>query len=112
MSAHHGHSAYQADLLRDLDEGKGVSPDALRELRPATKEMTKSVSQSMVALVATERHLWLILPGTKDKDKSFLMDAPLAPPGPSPRGFRRQKIRRSRDISLSGLLGCWAGQAL
>lgn len=56
MSAHHGQSAYQADLLRDLDEGQGVSPDALRELR-LTKEMAKSVGQSMAALVARETHL-------------------------------------------------------
>ncbi|XP_048030341.1 uncharacterized protein LOC125257733 [Megalobrama amblycephala] len=35
----------------------------------------------MAALVATERHLWLHLSSIKDKDKNFLMDALLAPPG-------------------------------
>lgn len=28
--------AYQADLLRDLDKGQGVGPNAIKELRRAT----------------------------------------------------------------------------
>ncbi|CAM4721262.1 unnamed protein product [Leuciscus chuanchicus] len=58
--------AYQADLLRDMDDCEEVSADAIRELRRATdlslratKETAKSVGRSMAALVATERHLWL-----------------------------------------------------
>ncbi len=35
----------------------------------------------MAALVAAERHLWLTLSDMKDKDRVFLMDAPLAPSG-------------------------------
>lgn len=30
------HQAYQADLLRDLDEGQGMGPNAIKELRQAT----------------------------------------------------------------------------
>ncbi len=35
----------------------------------------------MAALVAAERHLWLTLSDMKEKDRVFLMDAPLAPSG-------------------------------
>ncbi len=55
---------YQADLLADLDEGEGIGPDTVCELRQATdlslratKEMPRSIGRSMAALVATERHL-------------------------------------------------------
>ncbi len=54
--------AYQAELLADLDEGGGIGPNAVCELRRATdlslgatKETAKSIGRSM--LVATERHL-------------------------------------------------------
>ncbi|KAL6108665.1 uncharacterized protein ACO6RY_11959 [Pungitius sinensis] len=33
----------------------------------------------MGALVATERHLWLSQSSLKEKDKSFLLDAPFSP---------------------------------
>lgn len=33
----------------------------------------------MVFMVATERHLWLKLSGIKEKDKNFLLDAPVTP---------------------------------
>ena len=78
--------AYQADLLRDMDDCEEVSADAIRELRRATdlslratKETAKSVGRSMAALVVTERHLWLNLSDIKDKDRSVLLDAPLSP---------------------------------
>ncbi|KAI2665989.1 Transposon Ty3-G Gag-Pol polyprotein [Labeo rohita] len=35
----------------------------------------------MAAMVAAERHLWLILSDMKEKDRVFLLDAPLEPPG-------------------------------
>lgn len=76
-----GACLYQADLLRDLDEGEGVGPDAIKQLRwatdlshRATKETAQAIGQSLAALVAMERHLWLNLSGTKEKDKSFLLD--------------------------------------
>ncbi len=80
--------AYQAELLTDLDEGKGISPNTVCELRRATdlslraaKETAKSIGRFMVALVATERHLWLNLSNIKGKDKNFLMDAPISTSG-------------------------------
>lgn len=76
---------YQAELLRDIDEGGEPSTDVIKELRQAadlslwaTKEMARSISHFMAALVAMERDLWLNLSGIKDKDKSFLLDAPLS----------------------------------
>ncbi|MGL5564555.1 MAG: hypothetical protein ACRDC4_02370 [Plesiomonas sp.] len=80
--------ANQDDLLRDMSENEEMSPDEIRELRQAadlslqaTKEMVKSVGRSMEAMVATERHLWLNLAGMKEKEKSFILDAPLSPTG-------------------------------
>jgi hypothetical protein len=56
--------AYQADLLKDLDEGKGVSAEDVCELRRtadlalrATRETARAIGRSMAALVAAERHL-------------------------------------------------------
>ncbi len=80
--------AYQAELLTDLIEGEGISPNTVCELRRAAdlslraaKETAKSIGRSMAALVATERHLWLNLSNIKLKDKNLLMDAPLSPSG-------------------------------
>lgn len=78
--------AYQMELLGDVDEGRGIGPDIVDDLHQATdlslratKETARSVRQAIVALVAMERHLWLNLSAIKEKDKSFLMDAPLSP---------------------------------
>lgn len=82
--------AYKADLFRELDEGKGVEPDMVadKELRkatdlslPATKETARAIGHSMTAMVVKERHLWMNLSGIKERDKSFLLDTPLSPPG-------------------------------
>lgn len=55
--------AYQADLLKDLDEGEGVNPDTIRELRRATdlSLWATKLGRSMAVLVASKRHLWLNL---------------------------------------------------
>ena len=65
-----------------------MGPDEIRELRRATdlslratKETARAIGRSMAALVATERHLWLNLADIKDKDRSFLLDAPVDPSG-------------------------------
>ncbi|KAL0194944.1 hypothetical protein M9458_008516, partial [Cirrhinus mrigala] len=57
--------AYQADLLKDLDKGQGLSPDEVVELRRttdlalrATKQAATAMGRSMVVMVVTERHLW------------------------------------------------------
>ncbi len=80
--------AYQADLLKELDEGEEVKSDDISELRRTTdlclrttKETARAIGRSMAALVAAERHLWLTLSDMKEKDRVFLMDAPLAPSG-------------------------------
>ncbi|KAL0204540.1 hypothetical protein M9458_002558, partial [Cirrhinus mrigala] len=80
--------AYQADLLKDLDEGDEIKKDDITELRRAadlslraTKETARAIGRSMAAMVAAERHLWLTLSNMKEKDRVFLLDAPLAPSG-------------------------------
>ncbi len=80
--------AYQADLLKELDEGEQVSSKNILEFRRnadlallTTKETARAIGRSMAALVAAERHLWLTLSDIKEKDRVFLMDAPLAPSG-------------------------------
>ncbi|KAI2643846.1 Malformin synthetase mlfA [Labeo rohita] len=56
--------AYQADLLKELDESDEVSKDNISELRRAadlslhaTKETARAIGRSMAAMVAAERHL-------------------------------------------------------
>lgn len=80
--------AYQADLLKELDEGEGPSPSDILELRKATdlslritKEMARAIGRSMAGMVCVERHLWLNLSGMKEKEKYFLLDSPISPPG-------------------------------
>ncbi len=75
--------AYQADLLKELDEREHVSSDDIAELRRtadlslrATKEPARAVGRSMAAMVAAERHLWLTLSDMKDKDRVCLLDPP------------------------------------
>ncbi len=64
--------AYQADLLKELDEREQVSSDDIAELRRtaglslrATKETARAIGRSMAAMVAAERHLWLTLSDMK-----------------------------------------------
>ncbi len=78
--------AYQADLLKDLDKGQGLSPDEVAELRRttdlalrATKEAATAMGRSMAAMVVTERHLWVNLADIGKKEKGFLLDAPVSP---------------------------------
>ncbi|KAK2903444.1 hypothetical protein Q8A67_008157 [Cirrhinus molitorella] len=80
--------AYQADLLKDLSTAGSIDEEAFLELRQATdlshratKQTARAIGRSMAALVSTERHLWLNLTGIKDKDRAFLLDAPISPSG-------------------------------
>ncbi|KAL0165937.1 hypothetical protein M9458_037781, partial [Cirrhinus mrigala] len=80
--------AYQADLLKELDECDKIKREEITELRRAadlslraTKETARAIGRSMAAMVAAERHLWLTLSDMKEKDRVFLLDAPLAPSG-------------------------------
>ncbi len=80
--------AYQADVLKEMDEGTGLTPEAVKELRRATdlalratKHTARAVGRSMAASVAAERHLWLNLTEIQEKEKVFLMDAPISQSG-------------------------------
>ncbi len=53
--------AYQADVLKEMDEGTGLTPEAMKELRRATdlalratKHTARAVGRSMAASVAAE----------------------------------------------------------
>ncbi len=78
--------AYQADLLKDLDNGQGLSLDEVAELRHttdlalcATKQAATAMGRSMAAMVVTEGHLWVNLADLERKEKGFLLDAPVSP---------------------------------
>ncbi len=78
--------AYQADLLKDLDNGQALSPDEVAELRRtrdlalrATKQAATAMGRSMAAMVVTERHLWVNLADLEKKENGFLLDAPVSP---------------------------------
>ncbi len=82
--------AYQADLLKDLDKGQGLSSDEVAELRRttdlalrATKQAATAMGRSMAAMVVTERHLWVNLADIGKKENGFLLDAPVSPFGTS-----------------------------
>ncbi len=47
----------------------------------ASKETARAIGWSMAALVATERHLWLTLSQINDKERDFLIKAPISPSG-------------------------------
>lgn len=81
--------AYQAEMLKRLAEGEVEGKeDTLDELRRATdlalratKCAAQATGRTMSNLVVLERHLWLNLTQIQDRDKSFLLDAPLSPSG-------------------------------
>ncbi len=80
--------AYQADVLKEMDEGAGLTPEAVKELRRATdlalratKHTARAVGCSMAGSVAAERHLWLNLTEICEKEKVFLLDAPISQSG-------------------------------
>ncbi len=80
--------AYQADVLKEMDEGTGLTPEAVKELRRATdlalratKHTARAVGRSMAASEAAERHLLLNLTEIREKEKVFLMDAPISQSG-------------------------------
>ncbi len=80
--------AYQADVLKEMDEGTGLTPEAVKELRRATdlalratKHTARAVGRSMALRWPAERHLWLNLTEIREKEKTFLMDAPISQSG-------------------------------
>ncbi len=84
----HTMESYQADVLKEMDEGTGLTPEAVKELQRATdlalratKHTARAMGRSMAASVAAERHLWLNLTEIREKEKVFLMDAPISQSG-------------------------------
>ncbi len=80
--------AYQADVLKEMYEGTGLTPEAVKELRRATdlalratKHTARAMGRSMAGSVAAERHLWLNLTEICEKEKVFLLDAPISQSG-------------------------------
>ncbi|KAL0152587.1 hypothetical protein M9458_052310 [Cirrhinus mrigala] len=78
--------AYQADLLKDLDKGQGLSPDEVAELRcttdlalRATKQAATAMGRSMAAMVVMERDLWVNLADLGKKEKGFLLNVLVSP---------------------------------
>ncbi len=107
--------AYQADLLKELDEREAMSSNDITEVRRtadlalrATKETARAIGRSMAALVAAERHLWLTLSDIKEKGRVFLLDALLAPSGlfgdahKQATAFQRFLPRRSSTQAAAG----------
>ncbi len=85
MSVLQAYQVYQ-ELLRDLDQGQGISPEGVAELSRATdlalgatKQTAAAIGRSMAAMVATERHLWVNLADIGEKEKGFLLDTPVSP---------------------------------
>ncbi|KAI2659046.1 3-phosphoshikimate 1-carboxyvinyltransferase [Labeo rohita] len=102
--------AMPADLLRDTDAVGGVAPAETEELRRssdlalhASKQAARAIGRSLAALIVTERHLWLNLSRLEEKDRSFLLDAPVSPS----RLFRAavemvvRKFREAKDKSAA-----------
>ncbi len=79
---------YQANVLKEMDEGTGLTPEAVKELHRATdlalratKHTARAVGRSMAGSEAAERHLWLNLTEIREKEKVFLLDAPISQSG-------------------------------
>ncbi len=71
-----------------MDEGTGLTPEAVKELRRATglalratKHTARALGRPMAGSVAAERHLWLNLTEISEKEEVFLLDAPISQSG-------------------------------
>ncbi len=87
MSPEHRNST-SGSLVAGFLEGTGLTPEAVKELRRATdlalratKHTAHAVGHSMAGSVAAERHLWLNLTEFHEKEKVFLLDAPISQSG-------------------------------
>ncbi len=73
--------AYQADVLKKMDEGGGLTPEAGKDFCKATdlalratKHTARAVGRSMAGSVDAERHLWLNLMFFSLADPSLKLD--------------------------------------
>ncbi len=64
------------DVLKEMDEGTGLTPEAVKELHRATdlalrdnKHTACAVGRPMAGSVAAERHLWLNLTEIREKEE-------------------------------------------
>ncbi len=78
--------AYQADLLKNLDKGQGLSPDEVAEFCRTTdlalranKQTVTAIGRLMAAMVVMVRHLWVNLADIGTKERGFPLNAPLSP---------------------------------
>ncbi len=55
--------AYQADVLKEMDEGTSLTPEAVKELRRATKHTARAMGRSMAGSVAADLTVWVIQGG-------------------------------------------------
>ncbi len=70
--------AYQVEVLKKMDEGGGVTPEAVKELRRATDLALHATKHK--ARVA-ERHLWLNLTEIREKEMALLLDTSISSSG-------------------------------
>lgn len=67
-------------MLNDLDQGQGLSPEAVvSSAAPQTKQTAAAIGHLMAVMVATVRQLWLNLADIKEKERNFLLDVPILP---------------------------------
>ncbi len=74
-----------------MDEGTGLTPESVKELRRATDLALRAtkhtarapygVGRPMAGSVAAESHLWLNLTKIREKEEVFLLDAPISQSG-------------------------------
>lgn len=79
---------YQADQLKDLYQGEGLSPKSdLRTVYNHRSSCHQAGSPlpwpvyGIATILKTKRHLWLNLSGIKECDKAVLVDTPDLPSG-------------------------------
>lgn len=102
--------AYQADLLRDQDEGGGAGSEVVKELRKATVLSLRATKDGSPG--GHEEALWLNLSGIKERDKEYLLDVPVSPTGLFSDVIERFQLFKVSSIKKpSGLCCCWAGAA-
>ncbi len=71
---------YQADLLKDLSKaGASVRKHFQSYTEPRICLFEETARTIGCSMASKERHLWLNLMGTKDRNKLFLLDPPMSP---------------------------------
>ncbi len=109
-------------IAEGLRPGSGLPPEAVAELRrttdqapgPPSKQLPRLGSWMATMVVATERHLWVNLADIGEKEKHFLLDAPVYIKGlislkwKGIRGSRSGWCCFAHNVSVAGILGWFA----